>query len=373
MSAALEITDLVKQFSVGRPAVDGVSFDVPAGEIVVLLGPSGCGKTTTLRCVAGLEHPTGGRISIGDRVVSEPARGVLVSPRDRDIGMVFQSYAVWPHMTVRQNVAYPLKHRRTGGADGRGSRGDINAKVNETLELVGLREYAERSVTSLSGGQMQRVALARSLVYRPQLLLLDEPLSNLDAKLRERLREELRRILKQTGMTGLYVTHDQAEAVVLGDRIGVMKDGKLLQMAPPGEIYNRPADSFVANFTGASNVLKGKLLGRSGERATIDIGPAGKIEAWTPQNLAPGDPVRVALRAENVRLGERGDVNAFKGRIVDRHYQGMQTVYGVVLGGQRLEVLELGTAARHDEGEIAVSLPADACWAYREDGQQASE
>ena len=364
MSAALEISDLVKQFAIGRPAVDGVSFDVPAGEIVVLLGPSGCGKTTTLRCVAGLEHPTAGTISIGGRVVSAPERGLLVSPRDRDIGMVFQSYAVWPHMTVRQNVAYPLKHRRTGGA----GRGDINAKVNDTLELVGLREYAERSVTSLSGGQMQRVALARSLVYRPQLLLLDEPLSNLDAKLRERLREDLRRILKQTGMTGLYVTHDQAEAVVLGDRIGVMNEGKLLQMAAPGEIYNRPADAFVANFTGASNVLRGKLLGRSGERATIDIGAAGKIEAWTPQNLAPGDAVRVALRAENVRLGERGDVNAFKGRIVDRHYQGMQTVYGVELGGQRLEVLELGTAARHNEGEIAVSLPADACWAYREDG-----
>ena len=237
MTSALLIEDLVKRFATGKPAVDGVSFDVPAGEIVVLLGPSGCGKTTTLRCVAGLEHPTGGRISIGDRVVSEPERGILVSPRERDIGMVFQSYAVWPHMTVRQNVAYPLKHRRRNGGGG-----DINTKVNETLELVGLGDYAERPVTSLSGGQMQRVALARSLVYRPQLLLLDEPLSNLDAKLRIRLRDELRRILKQTGMTGLYVTHDQSEAVVLGDRIGVMKDGKLLQMAPPAEIYNRPAD-----------------------------------------------------------------------------------------------------------------------------------
>src|SRR5579871_2516066 len=146
MTATLDVTGLRKQFSVGRPAVDGVSFDVPAGEIVVLLGPSGCGKTTTLRCVAGLEHPTGGRISIGGRVVSEPERGLLVSPRERDIGMVFQSYAVWPHMTVRQNVAYPLKHRR-GSAGG----GNIKAKVDDTLELVGLREYAERPVTSLSG------------------------------------------------------------------------------------------------------------------------------------------------------------------------------------------------------------------------------
>ena len=280
MTSALLIEDLVKRFTTGKAAVDGVSFDVPAGEIVVLLGPSGCGKTTTLRCVAGLEHPTAGRISIGERVVSEPERGVLVSPRERDIGMVFQSYAVWPHMTVRQNVAYPLKHRRNGAG------GDINAKVNDTLELVGLGDYAERPVTQLSGGQMQRVALARSLVYRPQLILLDEPLSNLDAKLRVRLRDELRRILKQTGMTGLYVTHDQSEAVVLGDRIGVMREGKLLQMAPPAEIYNRPADPFVANFTGASNVLLGKVLSRSGDKATIDLGAAGRIDAWTPQPLS---------------------------------------------------------------------------------------
>jgi iron(III) transport system ATP-binding protein len=367
VSAALLVEDLVKRFATGKPAVDGVSFEVPAGEIVVLLGPSGCGKTTTLRCVAGLEHPTGGRISIGDRTVSQPERGLLVSPRERDIGMVFQSYAVWPHMTVRQNVAYPLKHRRNGG-------GDINAKVNDTLELVGLRDYAERPVTSLSGGQMQRVALARSLVYRPQLLLLDEPLSNLDAKLRLRLRDELRRILKQTGMTGLYVTHDQAEAVVLGDRIGVMREGKLLQMAPPGEIYNRPADPFVANFTGASNVLLGKVLARSGERATIDLGAAGRIETWTPQPLNPGDKARVAVRAENVRLGERGPANVFAGRVLERRYQGMQTVYDVEMGGQRLEALELGTAARHGaDSEIAITLPPDTCWAYRDEGAASME
>lgn len=369
MSAALLIEDLVKKFGTGKAAVDGVSFDVPAGEIVVLLGPSGCGKTTTLRCVAGLEHPTGGRISIGGRVVSEPERGVLISPRERDIGMVFQSYAVWPHMTVHQNVAYPLKYRRKSN----GSGGDINTKVRETLELVGLGEYAERPVTSLSGGQMQRVALARSLVYRPQLLLLDEPLSNLDSKLRIRLRDELRRILKMTGMTGLYVTHDQSEAVVLGDRIGVMRNGKLLQMAPPGEIYNRPADSFVANFTGASNVLLGKVLERKGEQAIIDLGAAGRIEAWTPQPLAAGDKARVALRAENIRLGERGPANSFTGRVVERRYQGMQTIYDVEFGGQKVEVLELGTAARHTDGEVALTLPPDTCWAYRDEGQPTAE
>src|SRR5580692_6025903 len=221
MTAALDVSDLRKQFAIGRPAVDGVSFAVPAGEIVVLLGPSGCGKTTTLRCVAGLEHPTSGDISIAGRVVSSPARGILVPPRLRDLGMVFQSYAVWPHMTVRQNVVYPLKHRK-----------------------------------------MSRTEAAKKL----------------DAKLRLRLRDDLRVILKQTGMTALYVTHDQAEAVVLGDRIGVMRNGKLLQMDTPDEIYNRPADLFVANFTGATNELAGTLVAHNGEFGVVDFGEGRRGE-----------------------------------------------------------------------------------------------
>ena len=205
-------------------------------------------------------------------MVSSPARGILVPPRLRDLGMVFQSYAVWPHMTVRQNVVYPLKHRKI-------ARAEANRKVDEVLELVGLSEYADRPVVALSGGQMQRVALARSIVYRPQLLLLDEPLSNLDAKLRLRLRDDLRVILKATGMTALYVTHDQAEAVVLGDRIGVMRDGKLLQMGTPDQIYNRPADLFVANFTGATNELTGTLVERNGEFGVVDFGDGRRGEA----------------------------------------------------------------------------------------------
>src|SRR5882672_1386740 len=297
MSGALDVSDLHKQFAIGRPAVDGVSFTVPAGEIVVLLGPSGCGKTTTLRCVAGLEHPTGGSISIAGRVVSQPSQGIQVAPRLRDLGMVFQSYAVWPHMTVRQNVVYPLKHRKL-------SRSDARRKVDEALELVGLSEYAERPVVALSGGQMQRVALARSIVYRPQLLLLDEPLSNLDAKLRLRLRDDLRVILKQTGMTALYVTHDQAEAVVLGDRIGVMRDGKLLQMGTPDQIYNRPADLFVANFTGATNELTGTLAERNGRFGVVDLGEGQHIEATLVHPLTAGDRVRIALRPENIALGK---------------------------------------------------------------------
>jgi iron(III) transport system ATP-binding protein len=362
MTAPLEVIDLRKQFAIGRPAIDGVSFSVPAGEIVVLLGPSGCGKTTTLRCVAGLEHPTGGEIAIGGKVVSSPGRGILVPPRSRDLGMVFQSYAVWPHMTVRQNVVYPLKHRKI-------ARADAERKVEEVLELVGLSEYADRPVVALSGGQMQRVALARSIVYRPKLLLLDEPLSNLDAKLRLRLRDDLRVILKQTGITALYVTHDQAEAVVLGDRIGVMRDGKLLQIGTPDEIYNRPADLFVANFTGATNELAGTLVARNGTFGVVDFGNGRRAEAALLQALVPGDKVRIALRPENIAIGRRDGANAFTANIVDRRYQGTQTIYDIELFGHRLEALELGTAARHDiGGEAPVCLPKEACWAFRDSG-----
>jgi iron(III) transport system ATP-binding protein len=362
MTATLEVTDLRKQFAIGRPAIDGVSFAVPAGEIVVLLGPSGCGKTTTLRCVAGLEHPTSGEIAIGGRVVSSPERGILVPPRARDLGMVFQSYAVWPHMTVRQNVVYPFKHRDI-------ARGEANRKVDEVLKLVGLSEYADRAVVALSGGQMQRVALARSIVYRPLLLLLDEPLSNLDAKLRLRLRDDLRIILKQTGMTALYVTHDQAEAVVLGDRIGVMRDGKLLQIGTPDQIYNRPADLFVANFTGATNELTGTLVERNGAFGVVDFGEGQRGEAALLQALNPGDKVRIALRPENIGIGGRDGANLFPARVVDRRYQGTQTVYDIDLFGRRLEVLELGTAARHGIGvETQVALPREGCWAYRDTG-----
>jgi iron(III) transport system ATP-binding protein len=360
MSAALGVSDLHKVFDVGRPAVDGVSFHVAVGEIVVLLGPSGCGKTTTLRCVAGLEHATGGRISIGGRMVSAPADGVQVPPRLRNIGMVFQSYAVWPHMTVKQNVAYPLRHRRVAAPE-------IDRKVGDMLDLVGLAEFAQRPVVSLSGGQMQRVALARSLVYGPQLLLLDEPLSNLDAQLRLRLRDDLRRIIKQAGVTAVYVTHDQAEAVVLGDRIGVMRQGKLLQIASPDEIYNRPADLFVASFTGASNLLAGRVLGRTGEFGIVEAGSGLELTVLLPADVAAGEAVKIAVRPENVRLGLNGgtEPNRFTARVAAQRYQGTQTVYELAAPGVRLEALELGTSMRHAVGsDVEVVLPPALCWAY---------
>src|SRR5258708_3301041 len=291
MSAELRVEGLRKVFATGRPAVDGVSFDVAAGEIVVLLGPSGCGKTTTLRCVAGLEQPSAGTIAIGGAVVSAPQPAVLVPPRKRNIGMAFPSYPSWPHMTVWQNVAYPLRTRRL-------ARGELAGKVEAVLALVGLSDYSQRPVTALSGGQMQRVALARSLVYEPQLLLLDEPLSNLDTKLRLRLRDDLRRIIKKSGVTALYVTHDQSEAVALGDRIGVMRDGKLLQLASADAIYNRPVDLFVAHFTGASNLLAGRVLERQGDFGVIETGAAGaghRLTTWLPRSIAAGAPVTVAV------------------------------------------------------------------------------
>jgi len=270
-------------------------------------------------------------------------------------------------MTVRQNVVYPLKHRKL-------SRSDARRKVDEALELVGLSEYADRPVVALSGGQMQRVALARSIVYRPQLLLLDEPLSNLDAKLRLRLRDDLRVILKQTGMTALYVTHDQAEAVVLGDRIGVMRDGKLLQMDTPDAIYNRPADLFVANFTGATNELAGTLVSRNGQFGMVDFGEGRRGEVALLHSLGPDEKVRIALRPENISIGRHDGANTFSARVLDRRYQGTQTAYGIELFGRRLEVVELGTAARHQVGvETQVSLPRESCWAYRDTGPTAYE
>jgi iron(III) transport system ATP-binding protein len=359
MSTELRVENLRKVFPTGKPAVDDVSFTIAAGEIVALLGPSGCGKTTTLRCVAGLEHPTSGRIRIGGSVVSDPQAGVLVAPRSRNVGMVFQSYAVWPHMTVRQNVIYPLRNRKL-------SRAEIDRRMAEVLELVDLAAYADRSVTALSGGQMQRVALARSMVYEPNLLLLDEPLSNLDAQLRLRLRDDLRRIIKQAGLTALYVTHDQTEAVVLGDRIGVMRDGKLLQMDTAETIYNRPADLFVAGFTGASNLIDGKVVAVNGTYGTIETGSSDRLSALLPAGAVIGASVRIALRPDNVQFEPTGESgNRFTARVLSQRYQGVQTLYELALFNGRIEVLEVGSAARHAVGsEVTVALPAETCWAY---------
>jgi iron(III) transport system ATP-binding protein len=353
MSASLDVRDLRKQFAAGRPAVDGVSFHVPAGEIVVLLGPSGCGKTTTLRCIAGLEHATAGRVSIGGRLMSAPLDGIQVPPRLRNIGMVFQSYAVWPHMTVRQNVAYPLRHRRT-------PRAEVERKTAEVLELVGLAQFAERSVVSLSGGQMQRVALARSLVYQPQLLLLDEPLSNLDARLREHMRVELRALQQRLGIAVLFVTHDQAEAMVLSDRSAVMHAGRIEQVGTPITLYERPATSFVRDFLG--RVLTLPVIISADDCAEVHGEPGALVQLPPGAQLpaSAGGRLVMACRPEDVHIEAQAEpgLNRLSARIETAAYLGEHIEYGVRTAGGQLLLVISPRRQRYDLG-APVSVRVD--------------
>src|ERR687897_1431898 len=260
--AILKVERLRKRFSQVH-ALDDVSFEFDQG-ILSFLGPSGCGKTTLLRSIAGLEIPDAGTISIADQVQTSIERGILVPPYSREIGFVFQNYALWPHMTVFKNVEFGLKLRRLPQKDNR-------RKVLATLELVGLQGREERYPSQLSGGQQQRVALARSLALEPRLILLDEPLSNLDAKLREEMRVELKRLIKKVGISALYVTHDQEEAFTISDSVVVMDAGKILQYGAPDEIYNRPAHAFVASFVGHSMLVDGKVVKIEGNNCFVTI------------------------------------------------------------------------------------------------------
>ncbi len=247
----LEVDDIEKAFKETK-AVDHVSFGLRNGEFLTLLGPSGCGKTTTLRAIAGFETIDSGRIVIDGRPVSDPARNIHVAPENRSFGMVFQSYAVWPHMTVAQNVAYGLHNMKL-------SRAGAKERVQRVLKMVGLEGEIDRPATMLSGGQQQRVALARAIVYEPKVLLFDEPLSNLDAKLRERMRLELRRLQAELGITSVYVTHDQEEAMVVSDRVIVMEKGRIRQIGTPQEIYDRPVSRYVAQFIGSANIFPARV------------------------------------------------------------------------------------------------------------------
>jgi iron(III) transport system ATP-binding protein len=320
----VEISHLYKHFG-AETAVSDVNLSVAKGEFVTLLGPSGCGKTTTLRCIAGLERPDGGEIRIGDDVVASAEGGVYLNPEDRNIGMVFQSYAVWPHMTVFDNVAYGLRVRRAGGAE-------IKRKTMRALDLVGLADFAGRYATKLSGGQRQRVALARAIVYEPRVVLFDEPLSNLDAKLREQMRDELVRLQKEVGITSIYVTHDQGEALVMSDRVVVMDKAVIQQIGDPQTIYAEPANTFVAGFIGVANLLEGRQTASNGAVCDVEIACTDgreplRLQARTNPAVPEGGRVFVNIRPEDLTLhlnqpDANGTKNVLPGAVIDTVYLG---------------------------------------------------
>ena len=292
--SSVTLNHVRKAFDGRVNAIEHLDLKIEHGEFFVLLGPSGCGKTTTLRCIAGLEEPDAGQILLGERTVADTQQGLFVAPEKRNIGMVFQNYALWPHMTVRQNVAYPLKTRTRLGDE-------QHRQVIEALQLVGLEGYADRYPAELSGGQQQRVALARALVARPALMLFDEPLSNMDAQLRIRLRQDLRRIHDELGYTAVYVTHDHAEALALADRIAVMNAGRLEQIGTPSEIFLTPRTHFVAEFVGFENLLRGQISKTSGELAHVALaGSDLQLVSGNPIGLAAETPVWLALRAAQI-------------------------------------------------------------------------
>jgi len=297
----LEVRNLVKIFG-KLTAVDNVSFKVEQGEVVTLLGPSGCGKTTTLRMVAGFEKPNAGEVEIAGRVVVATNRRINVPPEKRDIGMVFQSYAIWPHMTVFENVAFPLNVRHA-------NRQEIKRRVKETLELVGLANFSDRPAILLSGGQQQRVSLARALVYSPSILLLDEPLSNLDAKLREQMRIEIKRLQQQLGFTVLFVTHDQIEAMSLSTRLALMNQGRIEQIGGPQEVYENPQTPFVEDFLGRILRFRGKVIEKQQGFDVVEFDGLKNVQVRIPESAdgtEVGKRVLVAIRPEDARI-ERND------------------------------------------------------------------
>ena len=318
-------------------AAQDVSFEVPKGKFFTLLGPSGCGKTTTLRSVAGLEKPTSGEIEVNETVVYSSSKGIFVPPNRRNFGMVFQSYAIWPHMTVFANAAFPLEVRKE-----RMSKQAIRDKVMGVLGAVQLDHLAERDATRLSGGQQQRLALARALVMEPELLLLDEPLSNLDAKLREAMRFELKRIQRDNGLTTIYVTHDQGEALALSHEIAVMSEGRIVQIGPPRAIYDHPKTKFVADFIGTTNFLDGTVTGAAGNGMFAVNTPIGAMTVASEEKLAPDMNVSISIRPEDIELSDtalaaEGGANIYSGAIDATVFLGDFVDVRVKLGGAMLQ------------------------------------
>ncbi|MGH7767512.1 MAG: ABC transporter ATP-binding protein [Candidatus Binatia bacterium] len=346
----ISIKGLQKSFIAHQGRVDAlknIDLEVGEGEFCVLLGPSGCGKTTTLRCVAGLERPDNGEIEIAGKLVNSARRKVYVSTERRDLGMVFQSYAIWPHMNVFQNVAFPLTQGQR-----RCARSAVAEKVRGALKRVQLDGLEDRPATDLSGGQQQRVAMARAMVTEPKILLMDEPLSNLDARLREQMRVELRKITKAIGVTTLYVTHDQAEALSLGDKVCVMDGGRILQVAPPNEIYARPSSLFVAQFVGEMNFVKGKMVGAGQVEC-----PLGTLAVRVPEGLQPASSVTLAIRPEHISLGPADGF--LTGTITSKNYLGDSALLEVDVNGVNLLVKLAGDSEFSVGQKAAVLLPPE--------------
>jgi len=347
------------RFDAQAGGVRDVWFELPTGTFFTLLGPSGCGKTTTLRCIAGLERPDSGRIAVADRVLFDQANRIAVPMNHRGIGMVFQSYAIWPHMTVFENIAFPLRVAK----DRRHGREEIRRAVDTALATVGLGGYGERPATRLSGGQQQRVALARAIVHQPQLLLLDEPLSNLDAALREEMRIELRRLQQQIGVTTIYVTHDQNEALAMSDRIAVMEHGHIVQMDEPRAIYSRPASGFVASFIGSSNLFAGvcTLNVAAGDVANVQLPDAGVIQCLFP-NAHTSGAVSVSVRPEAITLGPLGTPptpgeNALRGTVAATSFQGGYVRYDISCGDIVVRVVSPAEPVFAPKTELMLTFP----------------
>jgi iron(III) transport system ATP-binding protein len=346
-------------------AVRGVALEVKPGQFYTLLGPSGCGKTTTLRSIAGLETPDEGEILIGDERVFSSSRRINIPPYRRDIGMVFQSYAIWPHLNVFENVAFPLREMRR-----KFSRDEIRKKVTAALNLVQLDGLADRPAPFLSGGQQQRLALARALVKEPRVLLLDEPLSNLDAKLREETRFELRELVKRLAITTLYVTHDQLEALTMSDVVAVMDQGRIIQSGPPMEIYQAPQERFVAHFIGLTNFLEGRALPKqNGETRLGRIETAsGPLRCVLPEGIAPGDNVVLVVRPEDIHVVSEAcaeQENVMPGKVEAVIFLGDALECQLSVGNQRLRTKLHPTATIRQGETVCLQFPPDRCRALR--------
>ena len=354
--AFIEIQDLYKRYN-KVVAVNRIRLDIEKGEMLTLLGPSGCGKTTTLRCIAGLERPEEGDIVIDGRPMLSQG---LVEPARRGIGMVFQNYAVWPHMRVRANIVYGLKQQKRPKAE-------IRERAEKVLDLVGLGGLADRYPGQLSGGQQQRVALARALVGNPKVLLLDEPLSNLDAKLREELRFEIKDLVRRMDITAVYVTHDQAEAMVISDRIAIMQAGNVVQIGTPDEIYSRPVNRFVADFIGTMNFLACEVAEGAAGPGTVPVhAPLGaRLQCRLHDGAATtGERVYAAIRPEDVEVFDTRpdrEINVFEGRIGNKAYLGNFTYVFVRVGDQSIRAQVTRHLSQAEGDPVYLHLAPEKC------------